>query len=328
MALCLVALGANIGDRRGTLLQAVAQLAAAPGVTVRAESGWQDTLAVGGPPEQPEYLNGAVLLETSLAAPAVLSILKQIEVSLGRVRDVRWGPRTVDLDLLLYDDLVLTSPDLTVPHPRMAFRRFVIEPAAEIAGWMRHPTIGWTLRALRDHLRHAVPYVAIAGFDAAARIRLAANLASQSHGRLISAPFPVEYASGTGADSTGPVRGRAIELLDSYRRLLDRDQWAELSRLAVSDFWIEQPCSDASSMRLGQVEQEFALAVAAARTTTMRPKLLILLDPPTNLADANQRARALAVLAQRPGVGPLLHLTNASPEENLAQAVAAVEAMT
>jgi 2-amino-4-hydroxy-6-hydroxymethyldihydropteridine diphosphokinase len=328
MALCLVALGANIGDRRGTLSQAVAQLAASPEVTIRAESAWQDTPAVGGPAEQPKYLNGAVLLETSLAPRAMLSVLKRIEASLGRVRDVRWGPRTVDLDLLLYDDLVLASPDLTVPHPRMAFRRFVIEPAAEIAGELRHPMIGWTVRELRDHLRHATAYVAIAGVDAAARIQLAAELAAQRHGRLISGPCPIEFASEAGADSAGPAYGRAIELLDLHRRVLDRDQWAEQSRLAVSDFWIEQPCDDASSGGLGRYEQEFAAAVAAGCATTMRSKLLILLDPPTNVADPNDWARALAALAQRPGVGPLLHLTDESPEENLAQAVAAVDAMT
>ena len=86
MALCLVAMGANIGDRRGTLSQAVAQVAATPHIVVRATSTWHDTQAVGGPVDQPAYLNGAVLLETSLAPTAVLSVLERVETSLGRVR--------------------------------------------------------------------------------------------------------------------------------------------------------------------------------------------------------------------------------------------------
>ena len=128
---------------------------------------------------------------------------------------MRWGPRTVDLDLLLYDDLVLALPDLTVPHPRMAFRRFVIEPAAEIAADLRHPTIGWTVDQLRDHLRYAVPYVAIAGASAAARGRLAADLVARYGGRVITDQNSGQGAAAAESDSAGPACARAIELLDS-----------------------------------------------------------------------------------------------------------------
>ena len=127
----------------------------------------------------------------------------------------------------------------------MTFRRFVIEPAAEIAADLRHPTIGWTVDQLRDHLRYAVPYVAIAGASAAARGRLAADLVARYGGRVITDQNSGQSAAAAESDSAGRACPRAIELLDLRRRLLDREHWADPSRLAVSDFWLEQPPVDA-----------------------------------------------------------------------------------
>ena len=136
------------------------RLVAQPQIAVAAVSCWRETAPVGGPPGQPPFLNGALLAETSLAPHDLLAALQQIENDLGRRRAERWGPRTIDLDLLLYDELVLDTPSLTLPHPRMAWRRFVLEPAAEVAGAMLHPTIGWTIARLLEHLNTARPYVA------------------------------------------------------------------------------------------------------------------------------------------------------------------------
>ena len=115
----------------------------------------------------------------------MLACLEQIENRLGRRRTERWGPRTIDLDLLLYDELVLDTPTLVLPHPRMAWRRFVLEPAAEVAGTMLHPTIRWTIARLLEHLNSARPYVAITGPIAAGKTQLAERLAAAISARLM-----------------------------------------------------------------------------------------------------------------------------------------------
>lgn len=163
MASCLIGLGSNQGDRQSHLDQALDRIGAGPCVRLLAVSGAYETESAGGPVGQASFLNAAACLETSLSAVEVLDLLLGVEHDLKRRRTVRWGPRAIDLDLLLYDDLVLESPRLTVPHPRMSFRRFVLQPAAEIAPDWVHPTLGWDLATLWHHIDQATNYVAIAG---------------------------------------------------------------------------------------------------------------------------------------------------------------------
>ncbi|HEY3396718.1 MAG TPA: 2-amino-4-hydroxy-6-hydroxymethyldihydropteridine diphosphokinase [Armatimonadota bacterium] len=132
MATAYVGLGGNLGDREGNLALARERLAAAPDVELRRVSSLYETDPVGGPP-QPPYLNQVVELATDLDPYALLGVLQQIEMELGRVREVRWGPRTVDLDLLLYEGFTSLDPVLTVPHPRLLERQFVLIPLADIA---------------------------------------------------------------------------------------------------------------------------------------------------------------------------------------------------
>lgn len=153
MAICLIGLGSNLGDRAAHLQSALQQLATVPQIRIVAASSLRDTKPAGGPSQQSTYLNAAATLETSLSPPHLLAELQRIETELGRIRSERWGPRTIDLDLLLYDQLELESPELTLPHPRISFRRFVLEPAAEIAGEMVHPINSWTIAKLLTHLR-------------------------------------------------------------------------------------------------------------------------------------------------------------------------------
>jgi 2-amino-4-hydroxy-6-hydroxymethyldihydropteridine diphosphokinase len=136
VTLAYVGLGANLGDREGTIRAAVADL---PGVV--AVSTLRETDPVGIT-DQPRFLNGVAVLETELAPRELLDVLLAVERRLGRERGRRWGPRTIDLDLLLYGDEVIDETGLTIPHPRLHERRFVLEPLADIAPKLVVPGLG------------------------------------------------------------------------------------------------------------------------------------------------------------------------------------------
>lgn len=132
MTRAALALGANLGDRRAALRRAVALLARQQGVMLVSVSGLWQTSAVGGPP-QPDFLNAVVLVETSLSPGELLGVAHDIEQDAGRERVVHWGPRTLDVDLLAFDDVRSQSPELTLPHPRAHERAFVLLPWAQVA---------------------------------------------------------------------------------------------------------------------------------------------------------------------------------------------------
>ena len=131
MTRAYVGLGANLGPREETLRRAVELLGEADGVDVIAVSQLRETEPVGVV-DQPPFLNGAVVVETTRAPRQLLDLLLGIERSLGRVREERWGPRTVDLDLLVYGHHVVDEPGLRVPHPHLHERRFALEPLVEL----------------------------------------------------------------------------------------------------------------------------------------------------------------------------------------------------
>jgi len=141
MPTAYVGLGANLGERERTLRRALELLDAVAGVEVAAVSELRETEPVGVH-DQPRFLNGVARVETTLGPRELLDALLLVERALGRVRRERWGPRTVDLDLLVYGDLVVDEPGLTVPHPRLHERRFVLEPLAELAPGLEIPGRG------------------------------------------------------------------------------------------------------------------------------------------------------------------------------------------
>ncbi len=130
-ATAYLGLGSNLGDRLPTLQRAVGLLAAEPAITVTRSSRVYETTSVGGPP-QPDYLNAVLEVETSLSARDLLTACGRVEEALGRVRGERWGPRTIDIDVLTYGDELIDEPGLTVPHPRMHERGFVLVPLLEL----------------------------------------------------------------------------------------------------------------------------------------------------------------------------------------------------
>lgn len=126
-----IALGSNLGDSRAILDSSLKILDQTPGISLELQSSWYCTEPVG--PPQPDYLNGCALLKVEMNPPELLETLLAIEAKFGRVRQERWGPRILDLDLLWFDDLILETPKLTLPHPCLRERAFVLVPLAEIA---------------------------------------------------------------------------------------------------------------------------------------------------------------------------------------------------
>ena len=132
MTTAYIGIGSNVGDRQSFCRRAVEELGKTPGIKVRATSGLYETTAVGGVPQR-SFVNMVCKIESEIGAREVFQMCKAIETRLGREpSDIRWGPRIIDLDVLLFDDEKIVEPDLEIPHPRLTARRFVLVPLLEI----------------------------------------------------------------------------------------------------------------------------------------------------------------------------------------------------
>jgi 2-amino-4-hydroxy-6-hydroxymethyldihydropteridine diphosphokinase len=150
VARAYIGLGANLGPREATLLRAVDLLAAEPGIEVLELSSFRETDPVGVT-DQPRFVNGAAAVETTLSPHELLDALLRVERELGRTRDgERWGPRTLDLDLLVFADEVVDEDGLRVPHPRLHERRFALEPLAELEPELEIPGRGRVSKLLAE----------------------------------------------------------------------------------------------------------------------------------------------------------------------------------
>ena len=144
----LLSFGSNLGDRHQTLDDAWHVLSQTENIQAVRLSPFYETEPVGGPSGQPKYINASGIIHTNLPPIKLLEILQKIESNFGRVRTERWGARTLDIDILLYDDQIIALPTLMIPHPEMLHRQFVLAPALDIAADWIHPL---TKKTLREH---------------------------------------------------------------------------------------------------------------------------------------------------------------------------------
>jgi 2-amino-4-hydroxy-6-hydroxymethyldihydropteridine diphosphokinase len=272
MSVCLLGLGANLDDRQQQLDAAVGQLAEHPAVSVRAVSRWRVTPPIGGPPGTADYLNGAALIDTRLSVTELFEVIRSIERGLGRRRRQRWDARRIDIDILLFDDLVCHTQDLQVPHPWMAVRRFVLEPAAEIAPEFPHPMVGWTVGQLAKHLMAEPLRFALCGSTDPEHF---AELARNAGAHPVDDPL-VDRERTTRPESTRPNYGQQIEFLHRRQRSLFESEWREPVQAVISRFWLEESRLVAGASLSGAERQAFEAEFEARTASIPPPKLLII----------------------------------------------------
>lgn len=299
MSLVLLALGSNLGDRSANLRMAVARLAEHPRVAVRATSDWQATNPAGGSAGQGEFLNGATLVETSLAPEELLDWTQEVERRGGRVREAVWGPRTIDIDLLLIEGRSWKSERLEVPHRRSSFRCFMIEPACQLAPDWIHPHVGWSLARLATFLRTAPLYVAVTGSSRSRRESLIAAALERVTARWIQG---------------GEVSSRAAAV-----RLLNEATENPVDEPLVSDFWCEEWPEEATGAVKGP-------------SPRVAPKLVVYLEDVDGSrqdggSEKVNEQRRLRGAVESPGHGPWLVLESRDEARHVDELVGALQAL-
>lgn len=290
MPSCLLALGSNLGDRETTLGSALKALEAVTSIHLLRHSKWLSSRPVGMAGSRHEFLNGAAVIETTLEPAALLEVLQSVETQYGRQPGADWADRTLDLDLLLYDDRIIETATLSVPHPRMSFRRFVLEPAAEVASDLVHPVLGWTIGQLRNHLDTGADLVAVVSPSEPARRALVATLCRRFDMRTTERPAVEQFAHLWPTDYTTWLRFSAAVTTGDLRTSTDRTE-------------------------------------GASHPAARQPKLSILWDGKLPEPGGTGGEARWEALVWQPGRGPTLDIRLRGPHSVEREAFAAIEAV-
>ena len=295
MSLCLLALGSNLGDRQHHLRAAVEALEENASVDRLSVSQSLENVSIGGPTGQGEFLNAAILVETNLSPRELLSLTQEIERGQGRKPSQKWDARPLDIDLILYDDLVIQTTQLTLPHPWLPVRRFVLEPAVQIASQLRHPVLDWSIDEMFQHLSASQRFVVIAGPYQDELSNLCAHLSCD----YVPDPLNRQPAAAV------PVTEQPIEFWQQRWDALVASSWCREQTSIISDFWVGHPpwkiCQDLGSSEYPSLLQQRQVQAIVP------PKLLI-----------NCRSSNDSCGSDNPGPGrkefPWLNLTATSVE--------------
>ena len=334
---CLLGLGSNVGNRAAQLDAAVQLICGHPQIQRVGLSSYHATQPVGGPTGQDTFLNAALRVRTSLSVDELFAVLQDVELRLGRRRLERWGPRTIDIDILLYGCDVVTTGDLIVPHPRMAVGRFVLAPAREVAADMLHPGTGVTIAALLDRLMRPPHFVSITGFwpEQAANLTLTAAAIAPLHVLLDPG---ATWMSQLEADASSEL------VLESMHRVLAerRDQltslWADAEMAPdewhVCSYWLPDCAAVLRSRFAAEAYPKWEHVCEQAVAQAPVPHCVIFLDPrPAGNATAVDAhapiawAEAVEYQLSRPGSPPFLQIPGADLQRALIELTAAVDAM-
>lgn len=342
MADCLIGLGSNMGDRAGQLDQAIQLFCHSSRIVLQGASSYHETPPIGGPVGQASFLNAVIRVDTDWSPGELLAQARHVERELGRERLQGWGPRSIDVDLLLYNHLAMATEELEIPHPRMAVRRFVLDPAIEVGADMIHPPTGWTVQQLRNRLDRLPHYVAMCSAHASWCTTLVAAATQQIGGTALH-----ECSRAAGRDfgarearSASALEAELAWLTARSRILRLMESSGASSRLFFSDFWLNQSLAVARTWARADARRALHKACEAAIQQSPRPHVVVHLtsagsaetgeggapraaEPPPISSSLDVQLR---YQLRQPGQSPVLHLPYDGSQPHAEAAVAALRA--